>query len=53
MPASGVPGCCWLSAPLLSQQVRAAGVAFISSEEFVYERPRSGPRRRVVIRALA
>lgn len=52
-PAIGVPGFRWLSGPLLSRQIRAAGFELISSEEFVYERPLSGRRRRAVLTATA
>jgi SAM-dependent methyltransferase len=50
-PANGVPGFHWLSASLLADEIRAAGFALSSADEFVYQRPLSGPRRRAVLTA--
>jgi hypothetical protein len=49
--APGVPGFHWLSTVFLAEQLETAGYDVISAEEFAYERPRTGSRRRAVIEA--
>ena len=50
-PATAVPGFYWLSAGYIGERLRFAGFEICETEEFVYERPLSGPRRRAVVTA--
>ncbi len=50
-PATAVPGFYWLSAGYIGERLRSAGFEICETEEFVYERPLSGPRRRAVVTA--
>jgi len=48
-PASGVPGFHWFSEVYLRRQVLAAGFADVSCTRYIYERPLSGPRSRLIV----
>lgn len=48
-PASGVPGFHWFSDGYLREQCRLAGFSDVDSTCYTYQRPISGPRRRVVM----
>jgi hypothetical protein len=48
-PASGVPGFHWFSDGYLGEQCRLAGFSDVDSTRYIYLRPISGPRNRVVM----
>jgi SAM-dependent methyltransferase len=48
-PAPGVPGFHWLSTRFIAERLQDAGLHVLSAEEFPYERPHSGERRRAVV----
>lgn len=50
-PAPGVNGFHWLSTDWIAEMLVEAGYTPTMREEFVYERPLSGPRRRAIIAA--
>jgi SAM-dependent methyltransferase len=47
--APGVPGFCWLSINVIMRELETSGFRVLASEEFAYERPRSGTRHRAVV----
>ncbi len=52
-PAAGVPNFYWLSPDFLRRELEAAGFSCVSISHFSYQRPTSGPRQRLILRARA
>lgn len=49
LPARGVPGFHWLPTAYLRESALAAGFADVMTEDYTYDRPKSGPRRRAIL----
>lgn len=49
LSADGVAGFYWLSAGFIASQLQLCGIEVVACEEYWYERPQSGMRRRVVV----